>query len=63
MFTEQNYTVNMGFFGDDGRIYSSGQTLTQEEYNLLPMNQKVRCSPKQDLDFNSESFDFYKPKI
>lgn len=58
MEKEQEYTVNMGFMDDSGRIYSSGQTLTQIEYNLLPIGQKVRCSPKSEINFDKEGYDF-----
>lgn len=46
----KEYIVNMGFQDDAGRFYNAGQTLTQIEYNLLPMNMKVRCSENFQLD-------------
>lgn len=56
MNNEQEYTVNMGFMDDNGRIYSSGQTISSIEYQLLPMNMKVRCSPKQEFDTPDYNF-------
>lgn len=52
---EREYIVNMGFTDDqNGRMYSAGQTLTQIEYNLLPMNMKVRCSEKFSFGFDDD---------
>lgn len=42
---ETQYIVNMSFEDEKtGVRYSSGQTLTQIEYNMLAMQYKVRCS-------------------
>lgn len=56
---EKEYMVNMGFMDEgNGRLYSAGQTLTQIEYNMLPMNQKVRCSEKIQVGFDPHSDNF-----
>lgn len=62
MNNEKQYIVNMGFEDDYGRRYNSGQRLTQAEYNLLPMNQKVRCSEDFQLDRDNERYDLFTPK-
>lgn len=60
MDKDKTYIVNMGFQDDSGRVYNAGQKLTQIEYNLLPMNMKVRCSEdfvigEQDNPFKPKS--------
>lgn len=47
---DKEYIVNCGFQDDRGRFYNAGQQLTQMEYNLLPMNMKVRCSENFQLN-------------